>query len=133
MSKFSRMRFHFLLLEMSTKLFLYRLLLSRCCSVDHCVICVASSRCHLSFFALYFMWSSIHRIDASTSFSIFNVLHRLFLRHIACLCHTWDVRRYRSSLIFLFPGPFKSFPLSFQHIIIIIIIIPLIVFDTFVS
>ena len=61
----------------------------------------------LNFSLLFFMKSSRHLIDISTLSSMLASLFLLlFLTHIICLYHLWNIKLYASSLVFLFGGQF---------------------------
>ena len=52
------------------------------------------------------------------SFKCWRLFFLLFLRHIVCLCHLFDVTPYASSLYFLFSGPFfKLLSLSISRMV----------------
>ena len=100
--------FTFLSLEISMHLFFFTFLFSSyCCSVDPCIACVVSSWYNQSFFALFLcslpVIVSIYRRYVQCWWIFFFLL---FLTHIVCLYHHWNVRSYASLLVFLFSDPF---------------------------
>ena len=103
MSKSSRVRCRLFLLEIFIQMFFFSFLFSYYyCSI---VVCVVSGRYNWLFFALFLCSLRVVWMYRQ-QYYCWRVFFLLFLEHIVCVRHLWDVRQYALSWVFWFSGQF---------------------------